>query len=371
MSVVAAPPPTVAVGPRSASSFHVCGVVGLVAAAALAAVLTARLALAPAAMLGGALAGVALLFGLTWITRVLAGEETISNYHHLVAVTGSAALVAVVARVPVVPHLAAFVVSLMVFQGFGRLGCLSVGCCHGRPAGWGVRYDATHPGVAPYLVGVPLLPVQLAEACGALLLAAAGARALLRGTPPLAALLGVIAGYAALRLLADLARGDPGRRRRAGLTEAQWTSLLLLAGAGAAAWRAGLLALLPLGLLAGATLLVAALPAIAARADWPSAALDADQVQEIAGALALVRRDAEWASHARPDATHVATTSAGLTLSACAGGRHYTLSRAPRALPARTALCLSRLVLQLRHPGGAGTLVAGRAPGTWHLLVSR
>lgn len=49
-------------------------------------------------------------------------------------------------------------------HAFGRLGCFSVGCCHGGPTGlpWGVRFHSEL--VEPELRGIDLHPTQLYEA---------------------------------------------------------------------------------------------------------------------------------------------------------------------------------------------------------------
>jgi len=57
---------------------------------------------------------------------------------------------------------------LAIGHAFGRLGCLSAGCCYGKPTGssWGVRLYSDL--VDPQYRGIPLHPTQLYEA-GALL----------------------------------------------------------------------------------------------------------------------------------------------------------------------------------------------------------
>ena len=53
---------------------------------------------------------------------------------------------------------------LVIAHMFGRFGCLSAGCCYGKPTGssWGVRLYSDL--VDPNLRGVPLHPTQLYEA---------------------------------------------------------------------------------------------------------------------------------------------------------------------------------------------------------------
>jgi Prolipoprotein diacylglyceryl transferase len=378
---IAAPPATFPVRGRQWHAFHLLGGAGFVAAAALAALLTRVLRLSPGVMAAAAVAGAGVLFLLTYATIVVRSREVIVNYHHLLAVSAVAALAARIGEVPVAVHLAAFVVSLMVFQGFGRLGCFSAGCCHGRPAGWGVRYGERHTagGFPPPLVGVPLVPTQLIEAVWAFTLAAAGCVLLVRGAAPTALLAGMCAAYAAGRLAVDYLRGDAGRPGFAGLSEAQWTSLLLLCGAAGAAWatRAGLhTALVALAAVGSAGTLGRLLMR------WRTSVsdrqlLDADHVLELAGAVAIARGETTVVGGVPPAArVHVATTSRGVSVSAGLAGRtggspvrHYTLSRGSQGLSERSARRLAGIIIALRHSGRRGTLVAGRRGGTFHLLV--
>jgi prolipoprotein diacylglyceryltransferase len=147
------------------------------------------------------------------------------------------------------------VLGIGVFLSFGRLGCFSVACCHGRPARRGVVYGAAHVAVGFWArwAGRPLFPVQLVESAGSFALVAAGMLA--SGTPGTAALV-YGTGYAVLRFALELVRGDPVRPYAYGLSEAQWCCLAtvaLCASARPAAWTLGGLGLV----LAGAIVLVA------------------------------------------------------------------------------------------------------------------
>jgi hypothetical protein len=100
----------------------------------------------------------------------------------------------------------------------GRIGCLRVGCCAGRPAAIGPRY--------PWLgVGERRLPVQLADAAACVALAAA---TLLCGAVEAAGGIATaigLGGYFAVRFALDELREE--RRATARLTEAQWMALTL------------------------------------------------------------------------------------------------------------------------------------------------
>jgi hypothetical protein len=141
------------------------------------------------------------------------------------------------------------------FLVFGRLGCFSVACCHGRPARRGVVYRDAHVAVGLWRRWAhrPLVPVQLIEAAGTLALVTAGL--LGSGTPGRAAIV-FSGGYAVLRFALELVRGDPVRPFAYGLSEAQWCCLAV--GALCAITRPSMWTLALAGALAaGATALVA------------------------------------------------------------------------------------------------------------------
>ena len=134
------PGPWLQVRGRRISWFHVCG-----AAAALswvAALLTGAhlrgLPVAPLVIIT-ATAGATFLIVVT-VTALLLGEGRLTWYHHQLAVLTTTSTVLWVRHWPLLPYLDLVGTGLMAFTIFGRLGCLLVGCCHGRPARCGVIY---------------------------------------------------------------------------------------------------------------------------------------------------------------------------------------------------------------------------------------
>ena len=97
-----------------------------------------------------------------------------------------------------------------LFHTFGRVGCFLAGCCYGipAPAGWpGVTFRVSP--VAPN--GVALLPVQLYEAAGCLLLFLLLHRLARRGWKGETLLLVYLAIYALFRFALEFLRGDAAR----------------------------------------------------------------------------------------------------------------------------------------------------------------
>ncbi len=355
------PRPEVALAGRPLPAFRLCGWAGLAVAVALAIGLVAARGLSPAVMAAVVVVAVGAFLALALLSKVVTGRETLTYYHHQVVVLGAVALLLRASGRPLLPYLDVTVLGVGLFLACGRVGCLMVGCCHGRPASWGVRYRDEHAaaGFPAYLVGVRLLPVQALESVWALAVSLAGAGLVLAGAAPGVALEWYLVAYAAGRFFLELVRGDAGRVYLLGFSEAQWTSLasplaVTLAGAaGALPWRpwcAAMAALLP-----GAAAAVAVRRRLAA---VPShRLLRPRHVREVAEALAAP-------AHGRPAVT---TTSLGIRVSAGAG--RYALSSATGDMDEAAARVLARLIAQLRPQDGARDLtVAEGRWGVFHVL---
>ncbi len=113
-------------------------------------------------------------------------------------------------------------------HGFGRLGCLMAGCCHGRPtdAWYGIAMNL--PGDGTY-DKVKVIPVQLYEAIFLFALSALFLWLFKRGKKYL--LPSYMMAYAVWRFIAELLRGDyRGATVVDFLSPSQFISVLLLAG---------------------------------------------------------------------------------------------------------------------------------------------
>lgn len=156
------------------------------------------------------------------------GREQLVFFHDEAVAFVVVAIVAFSAGAPLA-LLDSAAVALASINAFGRIGCLTVGCCHGRPGRVGVRYGRTHvdAGLARHLLGVPLVPVQLIESwvvaviLVALVPLAASAR-------PGTAFVTWLAAYGGTRYCLEFLRGDTWRPSFAGRTHAQWTAVARL-----------------------------------------------------------------------------------------------------------------------------------------------
>lgn len=343
-------------------AYRVCGLVGLAAATALACAVAA----AEDAQVGVELAIVAqsvlVFLALALVTTAVAGRETLIYYHHEIAVLLFAAALAALLGAPVAAQLDATAVGLGAFLAWGRLGCACAGCCHGRPAvHGGLVYGAEHvaAGLPAHFAGRPLVPLQVAEAG---LVAALTAVAAIAGGAPGAAFGIYVTGYAVLRFGLEFRRGDAVRRYARGLSEAQWTSLAVVA----------VLALLTLagwipGLVAHAVVLLGlagwALAAMVRRHPQDWSPLDPRQAPALTAYVQALA-----AAPAGP--ARVAATSGGIRVSAGRTGDrlHFTCSRAGRALSDADAAELAALVAGVT--GDPAPECVDGVAGTRHVLVT-
>jgi hypothetical protein len=146
-------------------AYQVCGYTGFIVGLMQSLVLIKLAALSNFVLLG--ITGVVILtfYGLVAATKIITGEEQIIYYHHEIAVMAMLALFLRLTRQPLLPYLDVGILGIGMFLAFGRVGCLMVGCCHGRPYKFGVCYRPEHAkeGFPDSLVGMRLFPIQAVE----------------------------------------------------------------------------------------------------------------------------------------------------------------------------------------------------------------
>ena len=192
--------------------------------------------------------GVAFIVVVT-IASAIAGMERIVFYQCTLAALGSVLVLGLITGARVERLLDIVTIGIGVFLVFGRLGCFSVGCCHGT-LGRGITYGPAHVAIGfwPRWQGRPLWPVQAIEAAAS---AALVVLALLWSDTPGTAALVYLDGYALVRFTLELARGDSMRPYVRGLSEAQW--LAVGCAVVCAAWRPNPVTLAVAALLVAAT----------------------------------------------------------------------------------------------------------------------
>jgi prolipoprotein diacylglyceryltransferase len=356
-------------------AYQVCGYTGLALALLVTVVLAVKLNLSTWILLGISGGGIVTFLSLGMVTKIIIGRESLIYYHHEIAILLVTADFIKFFHQPVMPYLDITLLGIGTFLFCGRIGCLMVGCCHGKPHGWGVCYTEEHreAGFTPHLVGVRLFPVQLLESLFVLFVVIVGT-AMVLGTSyrPGEALTWYVIVYGAARFFFEFLRGDPDRPYFSGFSEAQWTSVILmsLVALGECSgslpfspWHAGVVILI---------VVVMAVLYLKRKLNKAEAynILLARHIREVAGAVDA----AATCTYAEPHIS-VGRTSLGYRISAGrietpAGGiHHYAFSKEHDAISRQAAQALAELTLKLKHPGSPGEVVAGNE-GVFHLLVS-
>jgi Prolipoprotein diacylglyceryl transferase len=238
------------------SSYQILGGIGYVVALVLTMILATLAGLGIAARLVvSVVPPLAFLLGVKLSDRVF-GYERIVFYEQAILALAAAAVMAALGGAPVGACLDLVSLGLGTFLVFGRIGCLMVGCCYGRPARRGIRYGEAHAhaGFPARLVGQPLVPLQLLDSALSLGLVVAGVVVALDYHAPGDVTVLYFGGYGVGRFALELWRGDPARPYFLGVSEAQWTALVL--GVALAIARPGWLAIVASAALLGVGVIV-------------------------------------------------------------------------------------------------------------------
>jgi hypothetical protein len=255
------------------------------------------------------------------------------------------------------------------FLAFGRIGCLMVGCCHGRPSAWGIRYSHEHAaeGFPRPLVGVRLFPIQAVESFWVIFTVITGA-VLISPSAPGDAFSWYVTLYGAGRFLFEFLRGDAERPYWLGLSQPQWISMLSMAAVSVAELVGGLprhdwhVALT-------AALIACAAAVALRRRDRTSRLLHPGHVSEIASLI-----DSLSAPQAFPCAVYLACTSEGICISSGAmpaeGAvlRHYSISDCARTMTSETASALAAVIASL-DGACAKPRVVSFSQSVYHVLL--
>ena len=239
---------------RRISSYTILGFTGYVIANVVGVVLASHWDLSLGERLVAFFAPPIAFIVVVTISSAIAGHERIVFYQTAVAGVATVVLIGWLVGAHVGRLLDVVTLCIGSFLVFGRIGCHSVACCHGT-LGRGVTYGPPHVAVGFWLrwSGRALWPVQIVESIASGVLVLAG---LAWSDEPGHAALIYVLGYAAVRFVLELVRGDGKRPYLRGLSEAQWvavgTALVC------AAWRPGVVTgALAVALMAAAAALVA------------------------------------------------------------------------------------------------------------------
>ena len=210
--------------------FQACGYVGLASATVLAMALVRHQDLSYWLMIAIILTAVLTFMGLSVWSEFRTGRPRLIYYRYLLVVMGSVAALLFSLGYPLLPYLDITILGVGLFVACGRIGCLLIGCCHGRQYKWGVRYHKGRaaPDFPDHLFGIRLFPIQAVESVWVFAVVLMGAMQVIGGRPSGSALSTYIVAYALGRFCFEFLRGDTRRHYFRGFSEAQWTSLLCL-----------------------------------------------------------------------------------------------------------------------------------------------
>lgn len=308
---------------------------------------------------------------LAMTTKVLVGAEKLVFYHQTIFILVVCGTVLWFTGQPVASYLDVLVLSIGAFHVCARIGCLLASCCHGKPSGFGVCYQAAlaRNGFPLYLVGVRLFPIQLVESLWVLGITTIGTVLVLKGSRPGEALAWYIVAYAIGRFFFEFMRGDAERPYFWGFSEAQWTSLVLVYAV-VSIELAGMFAF-HLSHAVGTAIVTATIGGLIVKrklsdGDTHKLLLPA-HIKELALAIDA-NRETNGAGKVKVRCTslglqistsHIKTSKQNIDL--------YTLSLTKTELTAATARRLADLLLQLR-PAASNELIRGKH-GVFHLLL--
>jgi prolipoprotein diacylglyceryltransferase len=349
---------------RRIGSYFGLGIVGTLTGAAVASALAIAGGYSVLLAAAATVSTITAFFVGVKTAQVLLGHERIVLYELFLHALASTAVILEILGLPLRAGLDLTVIGIGVMLVFGRVGCLQVGCCHGRPARWGIVYGQDHArsGFASCYVGVRLFAVQLVEAVVTAAIVAICALVYVR-YPAGQALCLYASLYGPVRFGLELVRGDDDRPHLAGASEAQWLALVT---GWCAAW-AGEGWNLPFSTLHNVVAIILTLSMVALvvadralryRGWWFR---DPGRMRELAEAL---RRLLSTAG----DSIRLIETPSGLRVSCSRerGGLVLGMSCSHQALSMATARALARNVRLLTALEFSGP-EAGHAPGFFFL----
>ncbi|WP_299453948.1 prolipoprotein diacylglyceryl transferase family protein [uncultured Microscilla sp.] len=171
-------------------------------------------------------------YGLAFISKALLGYEHYVLLRYSLAVNIVLAIMlwyVTISANEYWHYLDLFAIALALMIAIGRIGCQTVGCCHGKPCNWRFYTAYSFKNVSHKPV-VRFVPIQLIESCFAFFLAALGIFYKLTNADAGVFFIVFWVLYAIGRYIFEFYRGDPDRPYWKGFSEAQWLCTGILGG---------------------------------------------------------------------------------------------------------------------------------------------
>jgi|GEM_PF-1956871 len=171
---------------------------------------------------------------LTWayikLTILITKKDAVVFFNYFLTLLTGSFLVLRIMNQPVLVYMDIMIVGAGLLFAFGRIGCFMAGCCYGKPSLKGIRYDKHHKknGFPRLLLRVRLLPVQLIESAWLFGITTVSIVIVFSTQAPGMALSTFLILLALGRLMLEFFRGDLLRPYKRGVSQAQWTSLVML-----------------------------------------------------------------------------------------------------------------------------------------------
>lgn len=358
---------------RLYSAYHSFGFMGIVLAVSIAYGLT--LARGLSLWVITALLGLTLLLSILNIvlTTIITGKDSLVFLRYFLSIMAGGVVLLRMLNQPVLPYLENLMLGIGAMQGIGRIGCLKVGCCYGKPAAFGIRYSNLHAsaGFPAFLVGARLFPIQLLESSWILLSAAISISIALFSGQLGYGLATHLVLFSTGRFCLELLRGDNARTYWGQFSEAQWLSLSMVWGVmlfEAMQW-------LPLHTwhLAIGITLTGFFVFLIFTEQWSYFSLRTpDTIHALSKSLALLNKSRDQGL-AGSHAIHLRQIDPDLQISDGVFNEqtyrihHYTISYAHRTMPAKDAARIAKLI-QSWHPREEKSKLIHHYKNTFHFL---
>ena len=299
-----------------------------------------------------------------FVTKLLFDPVSFRNYHTQIVIFVAATVLLLALSQPVAAYVDVIGIGVLTFIMIGRWGCLMAGCCHGRPAAWGVCYSSSIAdfSTSSHFNDVRLFPLQLVESLLAGGVLIGSVMLLLSEAVSGTAFVWYVAVYASVRFFVEFLRGDTGRPYAVGLFETQWLSLVFVV----IVCLLSLLGVLPYPLISGNAAFIMIAVWFYQRVA-PASNRQLFHVTHIEELAYTIERALTSSGDVR-----VLQTSNGLNLSAQVtedGKTLYSISNVGRPLSLAMAQKIGYLVRRLRHHTTLPQIVQAQN-GVYHLIFT-
>lgn len=224
------PRPFLDLGFKVVAAYHFFGITGIVTACITPLILGLILDLSLVTLFILLASSALLTWAYIKLTVLITKRDAVVFFNYFLTLLAGSFLVLRIMNQPVLVYMDIMIVGAGLLFAFGRIGCFMAGCCYGKPSIRGIRYDKHHKknGFPRLLLRVRLLPVQLIESAWLFSITAISIGLVFSTQVPGMALSTFLILLALGRLMLEFFRGDPLRPYKQGISQAQWTSLVML-----------------------------------------------------------------------------------------------------------------------------------------------